>query len=54
MGERYTIFYDRDTERSALFERNLEADGFYIKALPEPKKVRCNEPAMIQQAAFGL
>lgn len=54
MGERYTIFYDRNTERSALFERNLEADGFYVKALPEPKKVRRSDAAMTQQTAYYL
>lgn len=54
MGERYTIFYDRSTDRSALFERNLEADGFTVKALPEPKKIRRHDAAMTQQAAFGL
>ena len=54
MGERYTIFYDRNTERTPVFERNLEADGFTVKALPEPKKIRRHDAAMTQQAAFGL
>lgn len=39
-GERYTIYYNDDTERSALFERNLIKDGFTLKELPKPKKVR--------------
>lgn len=54
MGERYTIFYDRNTERMPVFERNLEADGFTIKALPEPKKVRRSDVAMTQQTAYCL
>lgn len=38
-GERYTIFFDKDTDRSVLFERNLIKDGFTIKELPkQPKK----------------
>lgn len=38
-GERYTIYYDKDTDRSALFEKNLINDGFTIKELPnQPKK----------------
>lgn len=38
-GERYTIYYDKDTERNNLFERNLAKDGFTIKELPkQPKK----------------
>ena len=30
-GERYNIYYDELTERSALFEKNLIADGFTLK-----------------------
>ena len=30
-GERYNIYYDEKTERSAQFERNLEKDGFRVK-----------------------
>ena len=30
-GERYNIYYDQDTKRSELFERNLVKDGFTIK-----------------------
>ena len=30
-GERYNIYYDQDTNRSELFERNLIKDGFTIK-----------------------
>ena len=37
-GERYTIYYNDDTERSKLFEKNLVADGFELKELPKPKK----------------
>lgn len=33
MGERYTIFFDKKTERSDRFERNLTKDGFTIAAL---------------------
>lgn len=32
-GERYTIFYDDDTQRSAKFEQNCIADGFRIQSL---------------------
>lgn len=38
MGERYTIFYDKDTDRKPLFERNFGKYGFSLKQLPEPKK----------------
>lgn len=31
-GERYNIYYDHDTRRSALFERNLIKDGFKVIA----------------------
>ena len=30
-GERYIIYYDQDTQRTPLFERNLINDGFRIK-----------------------
>lgn len=30
-GERYNIYYDADTKRSARFEMNLEKDGFNVK-----------------------
>ena len=30
-GERYNIYYDHDTERSPIFERNLLKDGFHLK-----------------------
>lgn len=33
-GERYNIYYDELTERSALFEKNLIADGFTLKEWP--------------------
>lgn len=33
MGERYTIYFDKNTERSERFERNLIKDGFTISAL---------------------
>lgn len=29
-GERYNIYYDQDTRRAPLFERNLQADGFKV------------------------
>ena len=29
-GERYNIYYDQDTQRSELFERNLVKDGFRV------------------------
>ena len=29
-GERYNIYYDADTQRSALFEKNLRKDGFNV------------------------
>lgn len=54
MGERYTVFYDRKTERSDLFERNLKADGFSVKALPEPKKTRRSDSTMTRQTAIYL
>jgi len=34
-GHRYDIFYDADTSRSEIFERNLEADGFNVKEWKE-------------------
>lgn len=40
-GDRYNIYYDDETERSALFERNCEADGLHIlpwKPTPDPSK----------------
>lgn len=30
-GERYNIYYDKNTQRAPVFERNLRADGFRIK-----------------------
>jgi hypothetical protein len=30
-GERYNIYYDNETERAPIFERNLQKDGFHIK-----------------------
>lgn len=33
-GERYTIYYDKKTARSAKFEHNCELDGFTIQPLP--------------------
>lgn len=33
MGERYTIFWNRQTERSERFEHNLVKDGFRVSAL---------------------
>jgi hypothetical protein len=30
-GERYNIYYDSETERSPIFEKNLLEDGFHIK-----------------------
>ena len=32
-GERYNIYYDEETERTAAFERNLEMDGFHVMPL---------------------
>lgn len=32
-GERYTIYYDDETNRSKRFERGLELDGFTVKRL---------------------
>ena len=29
-GERYNIYYDKDTERAPVFEKNLQKDGFKI------------------------
>ena len=29
-GERYNIYYNEDTKRSQLFERNLINDGFNV------------------------
>ena len=40
MGERYTIYWNRDTERTAMFERNLERDGFTLRELPAPRRQR--------------
>lgn len=30
-GERYNIYYDNETERTPIFEKNLLKDGFHIK-----------------------
>ena len=30
-GERYNIYYDNETERAPIFEKNLLKDGFHIK-----------------------
>ena len=30
-GERYNIYYDNETKRSSIFERNLLKDGFHLK-----------------------
>lgn len=30
-GERYNIYFDEDTQRAPLFEKNLVADGFKVK-----------------------
>lgn len=35
-GDRYNIYYDDETERSALFERNCEADGLHILPWESP------------------
>ena len=40
-GERYNIYYDKDTERSAIFERNLIADGFKVIEYKEDEQ--CQE-----------
>jgi hypothetical protein len=29
-GERYNIYYDDQTERTPIFERNLQKDGFNL------------------------
>ena len=34
-GERYTIYYDGDTQRSTHFEQNLQFDHFRVIPLPE-------------------
>ena len=30
-GERYNIYYDNETQRSSIFEKNLLKDGFHLK-----------------------
>ena len=41
-GDKFlTLYYDKDTERSAIFERNLIADGFKVIEYKEDKK--CQE-----------
>lgn len=37
MGERYTLWYNKETDRNALFERNCQKDGFSIRELKEEK-----------------
>ena len=40
-GERYIIYYDKDTDRHPIFERNLSRYGFTLKELPTaPRKRR--------------
>lgn len=34
-GERYNIYYDNETQRSPIFERNLLKDGFHLKQWSE-------------------
>ena len=34
-GERYNIYYDNETKRSPIFERNLLKDGFQLKQWSE-------------------
>ena len=34
-GERYNIYYDNETKRSPIFERNLLKDGFHLKQWSE-------------------
>ena len=34
-GERYNIYFDGDTDRSRILERNLERDGFTVLAWPD-------------------
>ena len=29
-GERYNIYYDNETQRSSIFEKNLLKDGFQL------------------------
>jgi hypothetical protein len=40
MGERYTIYWNRDTERAPIFERNIENNGFTLRELPAPRRQR--------------
>ena len=40
MGERYTIYWNRDTERAPIFERNIEKNGFTLRELPAPRRQR--------------
>jgi hypothetical protein len=35
-GERYNIYYDNNTQRTPLFERNLKADGFRVREWNKP------------------
>ena len=39
-GERYMIYYTANTQRSPIFERNLEADGFTVKPLPGVRQLK--------------
>lgn len=34
-GERYNIYYDRETRRAPIFEKNLVKDGFHLKEWTE-------------------
>ena len=34
-GESYNIYYDNETERAPIFEKNLLKDGFRIKQLKD-------------------
>lgn len=43
LGERYTIYWNSDTERKPKFEANFGKYGFTLKELPEPKKPRKRE-----------
>lgn len=48
-GERFNIYYDEQTERSELFERNLVADGFTVLRLNEKRKTYARECFIYQE-----
>lgn len=54
-GERWNIYYDKDTRRSERFEKNLVADGFRVIAERQyPEKEEEEQDERIQYSTIGI